>query len=359
MQRVEPTGLAGRPDSPPASLRLRYTDVFVESWAAEIPTEVLTTATIESQLAPLYRKLGFKPGWVEAVTGIRERRMWAPGVEHHLGASKAASRALSEAGIAPEEVGALVSCSVYKGRLEPSIASEIQAQLGIGSHCVNFDVGNACLGFLTGMATVANMIALGQIEVGLVVSGEDAGPVVRATIEQLRAPGADIHAFKNHLATLTLGSGAAAAVLTSGRRSRSGHRLLGGTSVSAAEHADLCVGDASGMKTDAVKLLREGVALAGRTWEEVTELLSWGVDDVSTFAMHQVGKAHHDTILRRLGVPDDRAPQIYPWMGNVGSCGVPITAILASEQGRCRPGDHLALMGIGSGLNCMMMGISW
>jgi 3-oxoacyl-[acyl-carrier-protein] synthase-3 len=345
--------------APTRAVRMRWDDVLVEGATVRVPERSLTTAEIEDRIKPLYRKLGFKPGWVEAVTGIQARRLWPVGTSYLDGAVQAARAAMAEAGVRPDEVQALVSCSVYRHRLEPSLACEIQGELGIGSWCLNHDVSNACLGFLTGLSQVANMIALRQIEVGLVVASEDAGPVLEATIERLCAADADIHAFKANLATLTLGSCAAAVVLTSKRRARRAHQLLGMTTLSATEHHGLCEGDAGGMITDSVRLLREGVSLAGRTWAEFTDLVGWSVGDVRAAAMHQVGKAHHDTIVRHLGLPPDRAPQVYPWLGNIGSCGVPATTFLARDQARFGDGDRVALLGIGSGLNCAMMAMRW
>lgn len=344
---------------PSRAVRLRWDDVFIDGAAVIVPEQRLATAELEERIRPLYRKLGFKPGWVEAVTGIAERRMWRAGRTAVDGAVDAARQAMAEAGVQPSEVQALVSCSVYKHRLEPSIACEVQGELGIGAHCINYDVANACLGFLSGMTQVANMIALGQIDVGVVVASEDAAPVLEATVARLTAPGADIHAFKDNLATLTLGSAACAVVLTSNRRARTSHRFLGGTILSATHHHQLCAGDANGMVTDSVALLREGVALATQTFAEFSDILGWSRDDLQTAAMHQVGKAHHDTIVKQLGLHPDKAPQIYPWMGNIGSCGVPVTTFLARDQGHFRDGDQVVLMGIGSGINCAMLGVSW
>lgn len=344
---------------PRRGLQLRWDDVHVEGIASAIPPVERTTASLEDGLRPLYRRLGFKPGWVEAVTGIASRRMWAPGQSAIDGAVEAATTAMQRAGVVADEVDLVISCSVYKPRLEPSMACEIQGALGMGHATANHDVSNACLGFLTGLVQAANAITLRQAEVALVVAGEDAAPVLDATLQTLRAPSADIHAFKANLATLTLGSAAAAVVLTHADRAHTGHRLLGGTLWSATQHHDLCVGDTRGMQTDAVKLLREGVALARQAWDDVRPWLGWDQAPPSTYALHQVGQAHHDTVLRAMGVPTDHAPRIYPWLGNVGACGVPVTAALAVDQGHVRPGDALALMGIGSGLNVAMLGVTW
>lgn len=352
-----PTG-AARP-AVGRAVRQRWQRVAVEGLGLVLPEVTLPTASIEDRLRPLYARLGFKPGWVEAVTGIRQRRVWGRGESAVDGAVRAAAAALAEAGIPSSEVQALVSCSVAKNRLEPSLACEIQAGLGLDPTCLNHDVGNACLGFLSGLATVANMIELGQIEVGLVVAGEDATPVLEATIAHLTTPQAGIHAFKDHLATLTLGSAAVAWVLVSDRRARRGHRLEHGTTLAATEHHGLCRGALDGMVTDSVRLLKEGVALAGRTWAEFSDASGWRAADVGTAALHQVGQANHEAVVERLGLAPDRAPRIYPWIGNVGACGVAATATLARDEGRLRAGDRLALCGIGSGLNCAMFGVTW
>lgn len=355
---VHPTSaLASAPS--PSPVALRWSDVALDGLAAVLPHNRRTTREIEQALSPLYRRLGLKPGWVETVTGIAERRLWGRGQTFLDGAVEASRQAMDEAGVTARDLGAVISCSVYKPRLEPSMACEIQGALGVGSHAFNFDVANACLGFLTGLQLAADQIALGRMEAALVVSAEDAGPVLGATLAALTSPSADIHAFKSHLATLTLGSAAAAAVLVRADRARSTHRLVGGTVLSAAEHHGLCVGDAGGMQTDSVTLLREGVALAGRTREAFSDVLGWSPGDLSAAALHQVGRAHHDAVTRRLGVPVDRSPAIYSELGNVGSCGVPVTAVRARDEGRLRPGSTLALMGIGSGLNCMMLGVTW
>ena len=46
-------------------------------------------------------------------------------------------------------------------------------------------------------------------------------------------------------------------------------------------------------------------------------------------------------------------------LGNVGSVSAPITMAMAIEQGIFQPGEKGALLGIGSGINCMMLGIEW
>ena len=338
---------------------MRFDRVFVESVAYALPQEVITTDSIEASLAPTFQRLGLARGLVEGLTGIRARRFWGEGTAPSQAATLAAQRALAEAGLEPRLLGALISTSVCKDYLEPSTACLVHGNLGLPETCLNFDIGNACLGFLSGISTVANMIEIGQIEAGIVVAGEDSRRVTLSTLAALQSPYTDFQRIRDNLATLTLGSGAAAMVLVHERHARVGHRLIGGVSLAATEFNRLCVGTETSMTTEPAVLLREGVRLAVRTWLGLREILGPRVDRIAEYALHQVGKANHDAVISALGLPADRALRIYPDLANLGAAGVPVTLARCVELGRLRAGEVVALMGIGSGLNCSMMAVEW
>jgi acyl-CoA:acyl-CoA alkyltransferase len=338
---------------------VEYQHVCIEAVSYVVPETEVTTADLEQRLGPLYRRLGIARGFLEAITGIRARRIWDPGIQPSEVATRAAERALAEANIPREKIDVLVSTSVCKDYIEPSVASLVHGNLGLRPHCLNFDVGNACLGFLTGMITVANMIELGQVDVGLVVAGEGSRTVTESTVRVLQDANVTVQGFRDNLATLTLGSGAAAMVLTHERTAKQGHRFLGGLLRAATEHSRLCVGTETLMTTDPPRLLQEGVRLARSTWDQTKQALGIDPRDITEYALHQVGKANHEAVVRTLEVPDERALRVYPELGNIGAAGVPITLARALEQGRVENGDLVALMGIGSGLNVAMLGVRW
>lgn len=330
--------------------------VLVESLRVVLPQIAVSTDDLEGALSPTLERLGIPRGQIEALTGVRERRFWPDTTRPWHMAAEAAALAMAEAGRSPEQIDVLVSTSVCRDGLEPSMASSIHGRLGLPARCLNFDVGNACLGFLTGLDVVAALIASGQARAGLVVAGEGSREVVEATAARLGRPDTDRARFSSELATLTLGSAAVAALVVSGDLARGGHTLLSGVSVADTAANHLCQGDATGMHTDGPALLEAGVALARRTLAEARRQ-AWGVDDAAIFAMHQVGRTHHATIIRALGLDEARCPAIYPSLGNVGAAGVPVT--LAASASALRRGDTVALMGIGSGLNCAMRGLRW
>jgi acyl-CoA:acyl-CoA alkyltransferase len=83
------------------------------------------------------------------------------------------------------------------------------------------------------------------------------------------------------------------------------------------------------------------------------------VDQVDRVICHQVGVSHRDTVLKALGIPPDKDFSTFPYLGNIGTVSLPITAALAEERQFLRPGDRVGFLGIGSGLNCMMLGLKW
>jgi 3-oxoacyl-[acyl-carrier-protein] synthase-3 len=333
--------------------------VAVEGIFARVPETLITTESIERMLGRTYTSLGLRPGFLETLTGIQARRFWEEGVKPSDAATAAARSLLERTGFPKERIGALVSTSVCKDYLEPSVAALVHGNLRLPPSCWNFDVGNACLGFLSGLRVVADMVEAGAIEAGLVVAGEGSGDVTRATVRKLMAPGTTFDHLRSNLATLTLGSAAAAMLLVRADRTDSPHRLRGVTALAATEHSRLCVGTAEEMTTDPTTLLQEGVALAGRTWARFTVEQGTAHSEIKEYCLHQVGKANHDAVCGALQIPLDRALRVYPDIGNVGACGVPLTLHRALEAGRIRRGDTAALLGIGSGLNCAMMALDW
>jgi 3-oxoacyl-[acyl-carrier-protein] synthase-3 len=299
------------------------------------------------------------PGTLQALTGIDARHFWGEGTQPSDAATAAAERALDAAGVDRARIGVLINTSVSRDYVEPSTACLVHGNLGLPAECLNFDLSNACLGFLNGMELVAQMIERGQIDYGLVVDGESSRFVVDKTLERLAAPNATPQTLRENIATLTLGSGAAAAVLTRAQLCSSGHAFVGTVTLAASQHNHLCRGQVDWMRTDTTGLLSAGLRLAARTWERASEELGWSVDALDHAVMHQVSKVHTEHLARALGIPLERVPVIFPEHGNVGPASVPMTLARAAEEGRVRRGDRVALMGIGSGLNCAMAEVIW
>jgi acyl-CoA:acyl-CoA alkyltransferase len=348
---------------------MRFEKVFIEGLGYHLPENIVTSAEIEDRLAPLYERLKLPQGRLELMSGIHERRFWRNGIFPSEVATLAGEKAIAQSGVEREQIGCLISASVCRDFLEPSTASVIHNNLKLPGEAFVFDVSNACLGVLNGMSIIASMIEQNQILAGLVVAGENGGPLVNNTIATLLAQ-KDItrSEVKSSFASLTIGSSAVGIVLAHEKIAKQAHRLLGGVSMAETQFNHLCRGsDDSGaggkwsplMDTDSETLMQEGCRLAGKTWIRTREILGWNNEDVNRVFCHQVGKGHRKLMYESVGLNPEKDFSTLEFLGNTGSASLPTTLALGIEKNVLKSGDKAALLGIGSGLNCLMMGVEW
>lgn len=337
-----------------ASFRLENTSVL-SVCAVEAPI-VVPSSAFDDRLSAAYDRVGLLPGMLVKLAGVRERRWWPEDVSFADGAAMAGAKALAEAGIQPEQVGVMINTSVSREHLEPSTAVAVHHQLGLPTSCLNFDLANACLGFVNGIQLAGMMIDSGQADYALIVNSEGCRHTQEVTMDRLNDPGATAEDIKSQFATLTLGSGSAAMVLGRADTHPEGHRVVGGVSRAGTEHHDLCVGDLERMRTDSKKLFEHGIALAMATWNDAQDEFAWR-GEIDWFVAHQTSTVHLRAMAAALDVDPERFPVTVETYGNMGPAAVPFT--LAKNTDRMRAGERILLLGIGSGLNTSFAEIVW
>ncbi|MGE0758615.1 MAG: 3-oxoacyl-ACP synthase III [Pirellulaceae bacterium] len=348
---------------------MHYRNVCLESLGYTLPEEIVSSAELESRLAPLYQRLRLPEGRLELMTGIRERRFWPRGTMPSSRSIESGERAIAAAGIDRQEIGVLIHASVCRDFLEPATACRVHHQLGLPENCVIYDVSNACLGLLNGILQVANMIELGQVRAGLVVGTEGSRQLVETTIESLnRDASLSRPQLKLAVASLTIGSGSCAVLLTDRELSQTDNRLVSAAVRARTCHHELCHSgqdEAMGsgmqplMSTDSERLMQEGIATGVATFEQFREASNWTVDDIQRTFCHQVGSAHRKLMLESLGLSLQRDFTTLEWLGNTGSVALPTTMAIGLHTGAVKSKDHVAMLGIGSGINCIMLGVRW
>lgn len=319
----------------------------------------LSSDEINARLKPTLDRLGIKTDVLGEIAGIHARYLWEDNVQASDVATLAGVKALADAGIDPAKVGLLVNTSVSRDYLEPSTASIVSGNLGLPDTCQNFDVANACLAFINGMDIASRMIERGEIEYALIVDGETANLAYEKTLERLGRDDATEEQFRNELATLTLGSGAAAMVLARSELAPGAPRYRGGVTRAATEWNKLCRGNLDGMVTDTRMLLIEGIKLAQKTFIAAKHALGWAADELDQIVIHQVSKVHTAAFTKAIGIDPKKVLTIFGEHGNIGPASVPIVLSKLRELGRLKKGDRVALLGIGSGLNCSMAEVVW
>jgi 3-oxoacyl-[acyl-carrier-protein] synthase III len=392
---------------------MNYSRVYLESIGYELAPVVVSTAELESRLAPARHALGISPGQLELLTGISERRWWEPDYPLSAGASAAAHKALAASDLTPDDIDVLIYAGVCRENYEPATACAVANNLGLNPDASIFDLSNACLGVLNGVVEVANKIELGQARAGLVVSAESAREINENVIERLNhTKSKDL--FRESVATLTGGSGAVAVLVVGEEFTRTRRRkLVGGVTKNAPQYHNLCrwglqslrdtavgtaakvLGAGAGalvgkgidkgldiglnatalvqkgidvglrhvkipfMETHAGEVLKYGVELGHRTWNAFLSKFGWAADYLDKVICHQVGAGHRDAVLKALGIGPHKDFNTFEFLGNIGTVSLPITAAIAEEREFLQPGDRVGWLGIGSGLNCLMLGIEW
>jgi 3-oxoacyl-[acyl-carrier-protein] synthase III len=338
---------------------MRFQNVIVIDIAhVDAPIRV-PSEDFEHRLAPTFERLGIPPGMLKNVAGIDARRWWEKGTQPSDAATMAAEKVIQKSGLDRDRIGVVINSSVCRDYIEPSTACLVHGNLGLPGHCLNFDVGNACLAFMNAMDLGGMMIESGQIDYALIVDGESSRFVQENTLERLSKPDVDMAQFRAEFATLTLGSGGVAMLLGRAAEDQEKPHYRGSVQVAASQWNHLCRGQIDFMETDTRTLLAEGVKLALQTYEIAADIFDWTPDCLDHLVLHQVSSVHTRKLCGMLGLDADRAFLTFPEFGNIGPASVPYTLSTIVEKGMVSAGQRVGLMGIGSGLNCAMAEIQW
>jgi 3-oxoacyl-[acyl-carrier-protein] synthase-3 len=105
--------------------------------------------------------------------------------------------------------------------------------------------------------------------------------------------------------------------------------------------------------------MRQGIAAGAETFQRFLAAAGWEISDIDRTFCHQVGVAHRKLMFESLELNPAIDFTTVETLGNTGAAALPITMALGVEQGRVRKGEHVAMLGIGSGINCLMLGAEW
>lgn len=354
----------------------RFDNVCLEAVAVNLPPNEITSADLESRLAPLYQRLGIPPGTLERLSGIGSRFVWDRQVLPSEVSTEAAKLALEKVSFDKNNIQALFNCSVTRDFFEPATACIVHRNLGLPETCMAMDITNACVGFSNGLVVLANMIESGAVKAGVIVSGETVAPMLESTIKQL-AVMEDIsrEQLLKVLPTFTIGSGSVAFVLCHESISKDKHKIIGAVARSQTSHSDLCSGngdyEVSGhseeaqpmMITESAKLISSAASLGGQMFKDFSASFGWKKEDIQHIFCHQVGRQVNSAFYEEMGLDIEKEFIIYKKYGNLVSAALPTALALGiekkTEDQSLNKKDKILLTAFGSGLNSIFIGLEW
>lgn len=312
--------------------------VSVAGWGTALPDGRLTNADLEARVET-------NDTWIVERTGIRERRIAAPGETASTLGAQAAADAIKRAGLAPADIDLLVVATATPDQLLPHTGAFLSEALGL--HCGSFDLSAACAGFIYEMVVGAAMMNAGYEHV-LLVGAE--------TLSRITDP-------EDRGTVILFGDGAAAAVLA---RSGAGPGLLAWDLGCDGSGAGLIGIPAGGgrepatsetvaarghfMKMQGQEVFRRAVRAIAESSALTLERAGVAVDDVAWFVPHQANLRIVEAAAKRLGFGTDRTITNIERYGNTSSASIPIALFEAVDDGRVKDGDLVLCSGVGAGL---------
>jgi len=287
-------------------------------------------------------RIGKAPGWIERRTGIETRRHLQPGETMTALAAGAAVAALDDAGVASDELDAIVVATTQGDDLLPNLAPQVAAAIG-ARNAGACDVGAACAGFVAGLPMAAALIETGRADRVLLV-GADA-----------------LSRFLDHDDPVTaalFGDGAGAIVL--GPSDGDGH--IGPVLVRSdgdQGHIVGIPGHRGPIAMDGHATFLGAVNQLSATTAEVVARAGLTLDDVDLFVYHQANRRILHGIAERLGIGTDRVVDAIAHAGNTSAASLPLALHAARRDGRLRPGSRVLLGAVGSGFTWGAGLVTW
>lgn len=315
-------------------------NVKISAVGAWVPPRILTNADLE-------KMVDTSDQWILERTGIRERHVADPEIATSDMALHAARIALEQRGIAPDEIDAILLCTVTPDHMFPSTACIVQHKLG-AKHAWGFDLVAACSSFVYGMTTAAHLVGSGTHNKVLVVGSDTMSRIIDYTDRStcvlfgdgagafLIEPGEEGGpGFIGHRNELDGSGGEALRMPAGGSRMPSSHET-----VDQRLHFVHQEGQA---------VFKFAVRRMGEISAELLAAHNLKPSDVKLMIPHQANRRIILACADRLGIPHDRVLINIERYGNTTSGTIPIATREAIDTGRLEKGDLVLFAAVGAG----------
>jgi 3-oxoacyl-[acyl-carrier-protein] synthase-3 len=325
-------------------MKLRATVVGCGSY---LPEHVVTNAELS-------QRLDTSDAWVRQRTGIAERRIAAPGELTSDLATRAAQRALEQAGMSGREVDLIVLATATPDETFPATAVKVQARLGMRGGAA-FDVQAVCSGFVFALAVADNALRLGQGRTALVIGAETFSRILD---------------WNDRSTCVLFGDGAGALLLTAVPSGTGGPEERGVLSTHL--HSDgrmhdilyvdggpSSTGTTGYLRMEGREVFRQAVAHLGEVVQEALAANGISASDIDWLVPHQANMRIIDAVGKRLGLPAGRTIVTIERHANTSAASIPLALDEAVADGRIRRGDLVLMEALGGGLTWGAALVRW
>ena len=300
----------------------------------------------------LARKVDTSDEWIVQRTGIRERRIAAPGELTSDLARKAATAALNDAGVDAQAIDLIIVATSTPDQTFPASAVTVQAGLGI-HHGAAFDMQAVCSGFVYALATADSLLKSGNFKRALVIGAETFSRILD---------------WSDRTTCVLFGDGAGAVVLEAQQQESGNERGILTTHLrSDGRHKTKLYVDGGPSSTQTVGHLRmEGRAVFKHAVSMITDVITdafkatgTSADDIDWFVPHQANKRIIDDSAKKLGIAPQKVVITVDKHGNTSAASIPLALDVARRDGRIKKGDLVLLEAMGGGFTWGSALVRW
>jgi 3-oxoacyl-[acyl-carrier-protein] synthase III len=327
-------------------LTAKVTRSVVLGCGSYLPSRILTNAA-------LARKVDTSDEWIVQRTGIRERRIAAPGERTSDLALAAARAALGNSGVDPQSIDLIVLATSTPDNTFPATAVSVQAGLGI-THGAAFDLQAVCSGFVFALATADGLLKSGAFKRALVIGAETFSRLLdwndRSTCV-LFGDGAGAVVLD---AVPQTGTGANRGILTAHLRSDGRYKdklyVDGGPS---------STGTTGHLRMEGREVFKYAVAMITDVVVDAFAATGYTAADVDWFVPHQANKRIIEGSAQKLGIAPEKIVITVDRHGNTSAASIPLALSAAVDDGRIKPGDLVLLEAMGGGFTWGAILLRW
>lgn len=292
--------------------------------------------------------------WVESRTGITQRYHVTAGQTTATLATAAAEEALHHAGLAAADIDAIVVATCTPDYTFPSVATLVQAALGVPAGTIALDVNAACSGFIAALSIAQGLFATQPHMQNIVVIGAETFSNVIDTTDRGTA--------------VLFGDGAGALVLkrNTSQENRGLLYVQQGADGRQAELLHSGTGVAVGQKAGAVQMqgaavYKHAVRQMGDAAVAETFLAQSGhtLADVNWLVPHQANARIIEAAAQALNLPMAKVVMTVAQHANTSAASIPLALYTAATDGRIKAGDLVLLQAFGAGFTWGMASLVW
>lgn len=301
-----------------------------------LPERIVPNAEFEKTLDTTHE-------WIVSRSGIERRHFANDDETTSMMATEAAKAALADAGLAVDDVDAIILATSTADLTFPSAATMVQARLGM-TRGFAFDVQAVCAGFIYALSNANALILSGQAKCVLVIGAETFSRIMDWT---------------DRGTCVLFGDGAGALVLRAedGKGTKDDAGILATDLNSDGSHRELLyvdggvsTGTTGYLRMQGNQVFRHAVEKLAATANTAMERAGVTARDIDWVVPHQANIRIIQGTAKKMGLPMEKVVVTVQDHGNTSAASIPLALSVGRARGQIKNGDLIVTEAIGGGL---------